>query len=125
MLDFNHAMLYVGDLDRSVAFYEALGLSVVDRYDGGYARLRFPGGSGSLALHVEDGRDTATPGSRLYFEVEEIERFCRDLEAHGISFSDPLARRAWGWDHAYLLDPDGHEISLYRAGSERLDPARH
>ena len=25
----------------------------------------------------------------------------------------------WGWRHAYLNDPDGHEISLYWAGENR------
>jgi hypothetical protein len=26
----------------------------------------------------------------------------------------------WGWKHAYLDDPDGHELSLYWAGKKRL-----
>jgi hypothetical protein len=26
----------------------------------------------------------------------------------------------WGWTHAYLNDPDGHEVSLYSAGAKRL-----
>jgi hypothetical protein len=26
----------------------------------------------------------------------------------------------WGWTHAYLNDPDGHEVSLYSAGQKRL-----
>ena len=26
----------------------------------------------------------------------------------------------WGWRHAYLDDPDGHEISLYWAGPNRM-----
>jgi len=25
----------------------------------------------------------------------------------------------WGWRHAYLNDPDGHEVSLYWAGEMR------
>jgi hypothetical protein len=25
-----------------------------------------------------------------------------------------------GWTHAYLNDPDGHEVSLYSAGQKRL-----
>jgi len=29
-------------------------------------------------------------------------------------------RMPWGWDHAYLDDPDGHEVSLYWAGTKRL-----
>ena len=30
----------------------------------------------------------------------------------------------WGWQHAYLEDPDGHEISLYWAGAARLQATR-
>jgi hypothetical protein len=26
----------------------------------------------------------------------------------------------WGWRHAYLDDPDGHEVSLYWAGRKRF-----
>jgi hypothetical protein len=26
----------------------------------------------------------------------------------------------WGWKHAYLDDPDGHEVSLYWAGAKRF-----
>jgi hypothetical protein len=26
----------------------------------------------------------------------------------------------WGWRHAYLRDPDGHEVSLYWAGKARF-----
>jgi hypothetical protein len=26
----------------------------------------------------------------------------------------------WGWRHAYLNDPDGHEISWYWAGENRM-----
>jgi hypothetical protein len=26
----------------------------------------------------------------------------------------------WGWEHAYLNDPDGHEVSLYWAGDKRF-----
>ena len=26
----------------------------------------------------------------------------------------------WGWKHAYLDDPDGHEISLYWAAGNRM-----
>jgi hypothetical protein len=26
----------------------------------------------------------------------------------------------WGWKHAYVNDPDGHEVSLYWAGAKRF-----
>jgi hypothetical protein len=30
----------------------------------------------------------------------------------------------WGWKHAYLSDPDGHELSLYRAGAKRFQKTK-
>lgn len=118
---FCHAMVYVKDLQRSIDFYSLLGLEMVTAYDG-YARLRFPAGDGTLALHEEEGRRVDAPGVRLYFEVEDLDGYCKELEAAGVKFFDPLAMRDWGWRHAYLYDPDGHEISLFFAGEERLVP---
>ena len=55
-LAFNHAMLYVADVARAVAFYrDHLGFRVVDEYPGAYARLAAPQGNATLALH-EIGR---------------------------------------------------------------------
>ena len=55
-LSFNHAMVYVKDVQRALDFYrELLGFKQVDefRYEGRpvYARLRAPGGEGTIALH--------------------------------------------------------------------------
>jgi uncharacterized glyoxalase superfamily protein PhnB len=62
-----------------------------------------------------------TGGIRLYFEIENLEEFCKELESKGARFSKPPALMPWGWKHAYLDDPDGHEVSLYWAGSQRLE----
>src|SRR6266496_338875 len=55
-LSFNHAMVYVKDVQRALSFYrELLGFKLVDefRYEDRpvYARLRAPGGDGTIALH--------------------------------------------------------------------------
>ena len=79
------------------------------------------GGASTIALHLlPPGEPLHTGGVRLYFEVQELDAFCKKLETRGARFSKPPAVMPWGWKHAYLDDPDGHEISLYWAGSERL-----
>jgi catechol 2,3-dioxygenase-like lactoylglutathione lyase family enzyme len=120
-LDFNHAMLYVRHLDAALGFFvDGLGFRVVENL-AGYARLRAPRGTGTLALHhAAPGQDVSSRGVRLYFEVPRIEEFCAELERKGIRFESPLARKPWGWTHAYLTDPDGHELSLYWAGAARF-----
>ncbi len=127
-LAFNHAMVYVTDVARSQAFYrDALGFRVVDEYPGAYARLVAPAGGSSIALHcLEPGQriDPACQGLRLYFEVVGLERFCRALASRGVVLDQPPRLMPWGWKHAYLKDPDGHELSLYHAGAARLRPTR-
>ena len=55
-LTFNHAMVYVKDVERGLAFYrDLLGFKLIEdfRYENKpvYARLCAPGGDGTIALH--------------------------------------------------------------------------
>ena len=122
-LNFNHAMVYVADVGRALEFYE--GLLGLIRIEGspefGYARLRFPQGEATLALHLaEKGREIGCGGIRLYFEVAELDEFCEGLVTKGVQFRQLPRHMPWGWRHAYLNDPDGHEISLFAAGEKRF-----
>lgn len=127
MLDFNHAMLYSGNVERAAEFYKKrLGFQMVDdfRHEGRliYARLRAPSGNGTIALHLLPPGKTipADEGVRLYFEVRGLDEFCRKLEDQGRVLDSLPKSMPWGWRHAYLHDPDGHEISLYWAGENRF-----
>jgi catechol 2,3-dioxygenase-like lactoylglutathione lyase family enzyme len=121
-LTFNHAMVYTANVARALGFYrELLGFKLVDefRHEGipVYARLRAPGGDGTIALHLAG---PASEGVRLYFEIREVEDFCRKLQAKGFYITQMPRMMPWGWRLAYLNDPDGHEISLYWAGENRM-----
>jgi catechol 2,3-dioxygenase-like lactoylglutathione lyase family enzyme len=125
-LSFNHAMVYVKDVQRALDFYrQLLGFKQVDefRYEGKpvYARLCAPGGDGTIALHqAGPGASVASEGVRLYFEIRDLDGFCRKLQAGGFYITQLPQMMPWGWRHAYLNDPDGHEISLYWAGENRM-----
>jgi len=125
-LTFNHAMIYSRDLSRALEFYRGmLGFKVVDEFlhDGIllYARLRAPGGDGTIALHLAGpGISLASDGVRLYFEIRELDDFCRKLQARGLYLPAGPKVMPWGWRHVYINDPDGHEISLYWAGDARM-----
>src|ERR1700722_16670558 len=125
-LTFNHAMVYVKDVERGLAFYrDLLGFRLIEdfRYEGKpvYARLRAPGGDGTIALHqAGPGASVASDGVRLYFEVRDLDDFCRRLQKRGFYFTRLPTMMPWGWRHAYLNDPEGHEISLYWAGENRM-----
>jgi catechol 2,3-dioxygenase-like lactoylglutathione lyase family enzyme len=124
MIEFNHVMVYTAKFDRALPFYrDILGFQVIDLYPGGYARLRSPGKKTTLALHALDRGRKMNPkseGLRLYFEVKNLDAFCAALRKKGVKFRQPPKTMPWGWRHAYLLDPDGHEISLYWAGPARF-----
>jgi catechol 2,3-dioxygenase-like lactoylglutathione lyase family enzyme len=124
-LTFNHAMIYAKDVNRALAFYrDLLGFKLIEdfRYENVpvYARLRAPGGDGTIALHqASPGASLASEGVRLYFEVDNLDDFCRKLIQKGFYITQMPRMMPWGWRHAYLNDPDGHEISLYWAGEMR------
>ena len=125
-LTFNHAMVYAADVRRALGFYrDLLGFKLVDEFNHEgipvYARLRAPGGDGTIALHLAGpGTQLASDGVRLYFEIREVDDFCRKLQAKGFYITQMPRMMPWGWRHAYLNDPDGHEISIYWAGENRM-----
>ena len=125
-LTFNHAMIYAKDVERALTFYrDLLGFKVVEDFQyenkSVYARLRAPGGDGTIALHQAGPNDSvSSDGVRLYFEVRELDEFCRKLQQKNFYITKLPRLMPWGWRHAYLNDPDGHEISLYWAGENRM-----
>src|SRR3984957_2444910 len=77
------------DVGRGLAFYrDLLGFKLIEdfRYENKpvYARLRAPGGDGTIALH-QAGPEVSvlSDGVRLYFEVRELDDFCRKLQQKG------------------------------------------
>jgi catechol 2,3-dioxygenase-like lactoylglutathione lyase family enzyme len=125
-LSFNHAMIYAKDVERGLAFYrDLLGFKLIEdfRFENKpvYARLRAPGGDGTIALHQAGPNDSvSSDGVRLYFEIKELDEFCHKLQQKKFYITKMPRMMPWGWRHAYLNDPDGHEISLYWAGENRM-----
>jgi len=124
-INFNHAMIYSRNVRAAAEFYQRLGFEPLQavEYNGMqvYARLKAPEGEGTIALHLLERGQEFHPGAvRLYFETRNLEAHCKRLEKAGMKFTKPPALMPWGWKHAYLDDPDGHEVSLYRAGAKRL-----
>lgn len=105
-LSFNHAMVYVKDVQRALDFYrDLLGFKMVDefRHEGQpvYARLRAPGGDGTIALHMAGpGTSLVSDGVRLYFEIRELDDFCRKLQAKQFYITQMPRMMPWGWRHA-------------------------
>src|SRR5437588_7882081 len=72
-LSFNHAMIYSPDVSRAIGFYrDLMGFKLIEDFrhenKSVYARLRAPGGDGTIAIHQSaPGASVASDGVRLYF----------------------------------------------------------
>lgn len=115
----NQVTVPLTDYAASVAFYRALGLTLIVDAPPDYARFETEGGA---SFSVQRG---AHPGSRatvVYFECDDLDARVTALEAAGLEFAQRPRDESWLWREARLLDPAGNEICLYRAGSNRRFP---
>jgi uncharacterized glyoxalase superfamily protein PhnB len=86
-----------------------------------YSPMRAPGGIGTIALHQAGPNiSVSSDGVRLYIEVRDLDGFCHKLQQKRFYITQLPRKMPWGWRHTYLNDPDGHEISLYWAGENRM-----
>jgi catechol 2,3-dioxygenase-like lactoylglutathione lyase family enzyme len=117
----NHVTLIVTDFDRSSAFYRLLGLVPVVHEPPRYARFHCPETDETLSIEVT-GDPPAPSRAQLYFECRELDRTVAELEARGVTFALRPTDMDYLWREARLHDPDGHDIRLYNAGDNRLNP---
>ena len=83
--------------------------------------MKSPGSRTTIGLHLlQPGEKPDADGLRLYFETKDLDKVCKAVESGGVVLTQPPKTMPWGWKHAYLNDPDGHEISIYWAGRKRF-----
>jgi catechol 2,3-dioxygenase-like lactoylglutathione lyase family enzyme len=109
------------DLERSIAFYQTLGLKlIVKSHD--YARFEVGDGSDTFSLHLTKDPSGAANGPHVYFECDDLDARVAALRTNGVVFdSDPVDQR-WLWREAWLTDPAGAKLCLYHAGEMRRFP---
>ena len=104
----------VDDLDRSIAYYQKIGFTVGEPWEGFYAIGRLDG----LEVHLkeapknEDERRWRRDHEHLDAAagVDGIETFYEQCVAKGVTVITPLADTAWGTKDFYIEDPDGYII---------------
>ena len=121
-----HFILYVADQKRSRDFYAAV-LGAEPALDvPGMTEFRL-GSDAVLGLMPEAGirrllgpalPDPASAGgaprAEIYLLVQDPKAFHARALAAGASELSPLARRDWGHEAAYSLDPDGSVLAFAR-----------
>ena len=128
-LKYLHTMVRVKDLEKSIAFYELLGLKQTRRYDneGGRFSLIFLAPPGQEECPVEltynwDGDEGLPSDSRhfghLAYEVDNIYETCQFLMDNGVTINRPPRDGRM----AFVRSPDNVSIELLQAGTA-LEPA--
>jgi len=102
----SNVTIMVKDMDRSIEFYQPLGLSLMNRWDDNYAMLQ---GEGiTIGIHPADGMVLTSGSVSIGFMVDEIIDAKARLSSHGIFFDEQND----GKSGIYLnfKDPDGTHL---------------
>ncbi|MGR3454646.1 VOC family protein [Pseudooceanicola sp.] len=122
-LKYLHTMVRVKDLEKSMAFYELLGLKETRRIDSEQGRfsLVFMAPPGQEDCPVEltynwDGDDGLPSDSRhfghLAYRVDDIYAMCEKLQKNGVTINRPPR----DGHMAFVRSPDNVSIELLQAG---------
>ena len=106
----------VSDLDRAIAYYEKIGFTFGETWEGFYAIGHLDG----LEIHLKEAptsdaeRQHRREGEHLDAAagVDGIEAFYERCVANGVTIMKPLAPTEWGTKDFYVEDPDGNVISF-------------
>ena len=114
-----YVILFVADLERSVAFYrDVIGLPFKLHGDG-YAEFATDGTRfglydrnrlGELTGQGADAPDH--PGGEVVFLVGDVDAEARRLERAGVAILKGPVDRPWGHRTLHLEDPDGFVVEL-------------
>jgi lactoylglutathione lyase len=113
-----HIGLRVTDLDRSLAFYTAVGYEVVGTVPetpiGKLVMIKLPDDEFVTVELVHDGKpvDRGTCVSHLVVQVESMADTLGVLAGHGIEPVTSGQERDDGLKTAFIADPDGRRIEL-------------
>ena len=106
----------VDNLGRAIAYYQKLGFTFGEPWDGFYAIGTLDG----LELHLKEA--PKNDEERRYRRTNEhldaaagvdgIEAFHARCEANGVIIIKPLTATPWGTKDFYIEDPDGYIIAF-------------
>jgi lactoylglutathione lyase len=114
-----YVILFVADLERSVAFYrDVVGLPFRLQGDG-YVEFATQGARFGLydrnrleELTGHDPEPPGRPGGEAVFLVEDVDAEAARLRAAGAAILSGPVDRAWGHRTVHVLDPDGFVVEL-------------
>ena len=114
--------LFVSDVERSIAFYEALGFRVAKRWrdwlilehDG--VKLTLQGDSHAVAgphyFTPDIGRQPRGTGVEIVVQVDDVDALYADAQGSVLNIVKPIQDRDWGARDFRVADPDGYFVRL-------------
>lgn len=120
-LDLNQITIQVRDVEKSIGFYQKLGLKLIVESLPKYARFECVAGETTFSLHHTD-ENLPESSTWLYFETKTLDEDVTRLQSLGIEIEKMPVDQEWLWREARIKDPDGHIIILYFAGKNRKNP---
>ena len=115
-----HTCYRIGDIDRSVGFYEALGFEEVGRKpirdEAINVFMGLPGDGARLELtynHGVDGYELGTGYNHIAMTVDDLDGTLERLSERGIEPEKPPYRVSEGGSRiCFVRDPDGYRVEL-------------
>lgn len=115
--------IVVNDMERSVAFYRALGLEIPDGDGGPYHEVTLDGGVRLSWNHIDmvkqiDPDWTAPTGYRMGLaflcdSVADVDARFESVIAAGFESHKQPWDAFWGQRYAQVLDPDGNIVDMF------------
>lgn len=116
----NQVTVPVLDVEKSIAFYEKIGLKIIVKSPH-YARFICPDGDSTFSIHLAEKLPDGN-GVSIYFECFNLDEKVNLLIKKGIVFEEKPNDKTWLWREARLKDPDQNQLILYFAGKNRKNP---
>nr|WP_315171815.1 VOC family protein [uncultured Flavobacterium sp.] len=116
-MNLNQIIVSVKDIEKSIAYYEKLGLKLILRSIN-YARFECPEGDATFSICLAENELTDF-GTTLYFESNNLNQKVNELIEKGIHFEQIPINQKSLWKEAILRDPDNNRIKLFYAGDNK------
>jgi len=117
----NQVTVPARDLEISIGFYRQLGFQLIVKSPH-YARFEVPDGGATFSLHIVNGEIARENAPHIYLECDDVDAEVARLKAAGVVLEQEPTMQAWLWYEAWLRDPAGNALCLYRAGDNRTHP---
>lgn len=120
-MNLNQVTIYTAKPLETAEFFTKLGLILIVDSLPRYARFECPDGDSTLSIQ-HDKEAFVSNNVVLYFECDDLDDEVERLKSLGLKFDEDPADRDWLWRQAYLKDPNGNKICLFKAGENRKNP---